>query len=108
MFRGCLAFVVELGFTIGFCTFLDHTGMLLELLEVLLVLPFGLFTLEDKPFLDSWIIHFSNVCGVIILFSVGFAKSDGFVIVLAGNARPSRITFSATFFHIASFQTLLI
>ncbi|RTL03995.1 hypothetical protein EKK58_11615 [Candidatus Dependentiae bacterium] len=90
------------------CTFLDHTGMLLGLLVVLLVLPFGRFTLEDKPFLDSWIIHFSIVCGVIILFCVGFAKSASFVSVFAGKARHSLITFSATFFPIASFPPLRI
>ena len=33
----------------GSCTSLDHTGILRGLLEVLLVLPFGRFTLEDKP-----------------------------------------------------------
>ena len=31
------------------CIFADRTGMPLELLVVLLVLPFGRFTLEDKP-----------------------------------------------------------
>ena len=36
----------------AFCTFLDHTGMFLVLLEELLLLPFGRFTLGDKPFLD--------------------------------------------------------
>mgnify|MGYP006932741611 FL=1 len=33
----------------GFCTFLVQEETLLELLEVLLIVPFGRFTLEDKP-----------------------------------------------------------